>query len=105
MHWTWIADFFGGAFLVNAVPHFVNGVSGRPFPTPFAKPPGRGDSSPVVNVLWGSLNAVAAWVLLVLVGEAAIHRVGDVVAAEAGGVVLAVLLARAFGARGGGQPT
>jgi hypothetical protein len=44
-------------------------------------------------------------VLLVLVGEAAIHRVGDVVAAGAGGVVLAVLLARAFGARRGGQPT
>jgi len=105
MYWTWIANFLGGAFLVNAVPHFVNGISGRPFPTPFAKPPGRGDSSPVVNVLWGSFNAVVAWVLLVLVGQFAFHRVEDAVAAAAGGVVLAILLARAFGARHGGQPS
>jgi hypothetical protein len=36
MHWyTCVAYFLGGAFLVNAVPHFVNGVSVRSFPTPF----------------------------------------------------------------------
>src|SRR3546814_20798444 len=37
--------FFAGAFLVNGVPHFVQGVSGRGFPSPFANPPGRGESS------------------------------------------------------------
>jgi len=42
MRWYFfVAYFFAGAFLVNAVPHFVNGVSGRSFPTPFASPPGR----------------------------------------------------------------
>jgi len=30
MRWYFlVAYFFGGAFLVNAVPHFVNGVSGQ----------------------------------------------------------------------------
>ena len=56
---TWphyIAYFFAGMILANAVPHFVNGVSGDPFPTPFAKPPGRGLSSPTVNVVWALFN-------------------------------------------------
>ena len=41
---NWLHDisyFFGGAFLTNAVPHFVSGVMGRPFQSPFAKPPRR----------------------------------------------------------------
>jgi hypothetical protein len=37
-----------GLFAVNAIPHFVNGVSKRPFPTPFGP-------SPVVNVVGGWL--------------------------------------------------
>jgi len=48
MRWYfYVSYFFGGVFLVNAVPHFVNGVSGRSFPTPFASPPGKGKSSPL----------------------------------------------------------
>lgn len=55
MQWLHIvAYFFGGAFFVNAIPHFTNGVSGRRFPTPFASPPVKGLSSPTVNALWGS---------------------------------------------------
>ena len=50
MHWyDFLAYFFGGAFLANALPHLINGVSGRSFQSPFAKPPGKGLSSPVVN--------------------------------------------------------
>jgi hypothetical protein len=49
--------------LANAVPHFVNGVSGDPFPTPFAKPPGKGLSSPIVNVLWALFNLVVGAIL------------------------------------------
>ncbi len=37
--------FLGGAFLTNAVPHFVSGVTGHPFQSPFAKPHGQGLSS------------------------------------------------------------
>jgi hypothetical protein len=60
----YVLEFLGGMFLANGVPHFVQGVSGSPFPTPFAKPPGRGDSSPLVNVLWGIGNLVAGALLL-----------------------------------------
>ena len=55
--------FFSGLFLTNAVPHFVQGICGNKFPTPFAKPPGRGLSSALVNVLWGLLNAIIGAVL------------------------------------------
>ena len=58
-----IVFFLSGAFLCNSVPHFVAGVQGRPFPTPFAKPSGIGNSSPVVNFLWGFLNLVAGVLL------------------------------------------
>lgn len=64
MSWyEYAACFFAGMFLANAVPHFVQGVSGNAFPTPFAKPPGRGLSSPTVNVLWALLNLVAGYIL------------------------------------------
>ena len=63
------AYFFGGALLANFVPHLVAGVSGRSFPTPFAKPPFRGLSSPPVNVLWGLCNLAAAYSLLLVAGE------------------------------------
>jgi hypothetical protein len=58
---TWlhlVSYFFGGIFLANFIPHFVSGMMGRPFQTPFAKPPGEGLSSSTVNVLWGFSNAV-----------------------------------------------
>jgi hypothetical protein len=29
-----IAYVFGGAFLVNAIPHFVTGITGHPFQSP-----------------------------------------------------------------------
>jgi hypothetical protein len=63
---TWyqfIACFFAGAFLANVVPHFVYGISGDRFPTPFAHPPGKGLSSPTVNVLWANLNLFVGYVL------------------------------------------
>jgi len=50
--------FFSGMFLANAVPHFVHGISGDRFPTPFARPPGKGLSSPTVNVVWALFNLV-----------------------------------------------
>jgi hypothetical protein len=64
---TWhqcISCFFAGAFLANFVPHFVHGISGDRFPTPFSTPPGKGLSSPIVNVLWSLLNLIAGYCLL-----------------------------------------
>jgi hypothetical protein len=63
-----IACFFAGLFLTNAVPHFVYGISGDRFPTPFANPPGKGLSSPTVNVVWALFNLVVGY-LLFRVGE------------------------------------
>jgi len=60
----YVAYFFGGAFFANAVPHFVNGVSGHPFQSPFASPPGEGWSSSMVNVLWGFFNLAVGYVLV-----------------------------------------
>jgi hypothetical protein len=63
---TWshaLASFFAGILLANAVPHFVHGISGDRFPTPFAHPPGKGLSSPTVNVLWALLNMAVGAVL------------------------------------------
>jgi len=64
MPWyDYFACFFSGMFLANAVPHFVHGISGDRFPTPFAKPPGRGLSSPTVNVVWALLNLAVGYFL------------------------------------------
>ena len=59
----YIACFFAGMFLANAVPHFVHGISGDRFPTPFADPPGKGLSSPTVNVIWTLVNLVVGYIL------------------------------------------
>jgi hypothetical protein len=64
MHWHhYLACFFAGMFLANFVPHFVHGISGNRFPTPFAHPPGKGLSSPPVNVVWALFNLVVGYVL------------------------------------------
>jgi hypothetical protein len=65
MKWYhYLAAFFSGAFLANTVPHFIHGISGDPFPSPFANPPGKGLSSPLVNVLWACLNLLIGYLLL-----------------------------------------
>ena len=61
--YQYVACLFAGAFAANVVPHFVYGICGDRFPTPFAKPPGKGLSSPVVNVAWALLNVVIGWEL------------------------------------------
>ena len=60
----YISAFFAGFFLANTVPHFVHGISGDPFPTPFANPPGKGLSSPLVNALWACFNLLVGYLLL-----------------------------------------
>ncbi|ADQ79174.1 hypothetical protein Palpr_1025 [Paludibacter propionicigenes WB4] len=62
MEWYhYLNGFFVGAFLSNSLPHLVKGVCGDKFPTPFAKPSGRGLSSPALNVVWALLNMVIAY--------------------------------------------
>ena len=91
-----ISSLFAGALLCNALPHLVAGLQGMPFPTPFAKPHGVGDSSPVVNFAWGFANLLAGLALLgwhpVNVGMN-----GDFAILLAGAFALGVLMARHFG--------
>jgi deazaflavin-dependent oxidoreductase (nitroreductase family) len=89
----------GAALLVNAVPHGVAGVQGKPFPSPFADPPGVGTSPPAVNLGWSALNAVAGALLL----RRGIRSVGEAVAASAAALAMASVLAFHFGdlSRGG----
>ena len=80
MHWyNYMASFFAGMFLVNAVPHFVHGISGDRFPTPFAHPPGKGLSSPPLNVVWALVNLAVGTLLL---------RAGDVSSGDSSAVVV-----------------
>jgi hypothetical protein len=102
----WLHDvsyLFGGAFLANAVPHFVSGVMGRSFQSPFAKPPGRGLSSSTVNVLWGFANFVTAYLLIARVGNFDLRAADHVIAAGAGVLLMAVMAARSFGRFHGGD--
>jgi hypothetical protein len=65
MPWyDYLAHFIAGAFLANGVPHFVQGICGNKFQTPFASPRGVGESSAIVNVIWGWCNFIGGGVLL-----------------------------------------
>jgi len=64
MEWyNYLSAFFAGLFLANFVPHFVTGICGNGFPTPFSKPSGRGLSSPIVNVSWSFFNLIIGYIL------------------------------------------
>jgi hypothetical protein len=99
----YLAYFGGGAFLTNAVPHFVCGVMGRPFQSPFAKPPGEGLSSSTVNVLWGFFNIAVGYLLICHVGDFDLRAAGDAAAVGLGVLVMGVLMARMFGRFQGGN--
>lgn len=104
MDWLhYVSWFCGGMFLSNAVPHFVNGISGRPFQSPFASPPGKGLSSSTVNVLWGTFNAMVAYFLVLRVGYFDWHSARNVAVVGVGGLAMALMLARAFGRLHGGN--
>ena len=98
-----LSYFFGGAFLANAIPHFVSGTMGKPFQSPFAKPPGQGFSSSTVNVLWGFFNIVVGYLLTFRVGDFDPRNMGDIVAFGGGVLVMAVFSAHGFGRFNGGN--
>ncbi len=103
MRWYhYVSYFFGGAFLANAIPHFVNGISGHPFQSPFATPPGEGLSSSTVNVLWGFFNLAVGYVLVGRVGSFELRQTRHAVVFGLGVLLMAIMGARAFGRFYGG---
>jgi len=104
MEWiNYVSYLFGGAFLTNAIPHFVSGTMGRPFQSPFAKPPGEGLSSSTVNVLWGALNVAIGYLLVLRVGAFDLRSASHVLALGLGAIVMGLMLARSFGRFHGGN--
>ena len=104
MHWyQYLSYFFGGAFLSNSLPHLINGVSGRAFQSPFAKPPGKGLSSSTVNVLWGFFNLAVAYLLLLRVGSFSLYDNWQVLTLSAGFLLMSLMHARHFGRFHGGS--
>jgi hypothetical protein len=99
----YIAYFVGGAFLANTIPHLMNGISGQPFQSPFATPPGKGLSSSTVNVLWGMFNLAVAYLLVARVGRFDLRRTWHVVVLGLGALLTALMLARHFGELHGGS--
>ena len=96
MEWyNYLACFFAGAFLANAVPHFTHGISGDKFPTPFAKPPGKGLSSSLTNVLWALLNVIIGF-LLFNAGNISTAQPATWILFFAGAIAMSVMLSINF---------
>jgi len=88
--------FFAGLFVANGIPHFVHGISGKKFPSPFAKPPGKGLSSSIVNVIWGLTNFLIAILLLKTEESFSIGLNADFLTFALGFVIASVGLAGHF---------
>ncbi|RCS23461.1 hypothetical protein DUT91_14415 [Phyllobacterium salinisoli] len=100
MPWhIYAAHFLGAVFLANAVPHFVQGISGKPFRTPFAPFQGRNLSSPLTNILWAWANLVIAYLLLVQVGPLAFGSLSNMMVFAVGAIVCSVALSLYFASR------
>ena len=100
MPWyVYMAHFFGGVFLINAVPHLASGLRGQAFRTPFVGLHGGNTSSPIMNVVWGWLNALAGVLLLGYVGPARIADMADLASIALGALLTGVLLAWYFSTR------
>jgi len=96
MKWyNYIACFFSGFFLANVIPHYIHGISGDSFPSPFANPPGKGLSSPMVNTWWALLNLVIGY-LFFRAGKISSNNKMALLIFFIGIVVCSVMLSMAF---------
>ena len=104
MAWyIYVSYLFGGLFFANAIPHLVSGMMGRPFQSPFAKPPGEGALVFHGERPLGAFNIAVAYVLLCQVGTFDLHNVGHVAVAGLPAVAISLMLARHFGRFHGGN--
>ena len=93
--WFYLVAIFAAAFLVNGVPHFTNGISGRRFPSPWSGGPGTEDSA-VRNVFWGGGNLIVGGILLWLIRDG-LGNIVLVIEMAVVGLAFAALLGMAFG--------
>jgi len=93
----YLAQFVSGLFLANGVPHFVRGISGEKFQSPFASPRGVGESSPLVNVVWGFANLAVGFALLRAFAPQEPDETLGWIAVGAGVLLIGVAMSRHFG--------
>ena len=91
-----LLPFLAGALLCNCIPHLVAGLQGKSFPTPFAEPPGVGNSPPPVNFAWGSANLMLACLVIARRAPRA-GRLASKLALAAGFATAGSYLSRHFG--------
>jgi len=99
MWYVYLAYFLAGVFLANGLPHFVHGISGKRFYSPFVSPPGKGQSSPLINVIWGMVNFLIGYMLIFKVGDFSFGFTTDILMVGLGIFTIAVILALFFGHR------
>jgi hypothetical protein len=103
MRWNHgLAYVFGGLFWANTLPHLLCGVSGTPFPSPFASPPGVGLSPPTINVAWGLFNLFVGYLLVYRVGSFDARNTKHIAAFGLGFAAMALQLGWYFGQHHGG---
>ena len=66
--WFYVVAVPAAVLLIDGIPHFVRGLSGEQFPSPFSGGPGTKDTA-VHNVLWGGGNLIVGGVLLWLIRD------------------------------------
>ena len=96
MKWyNYVACFFAGLFIANTVPHFIHGISGDPFPSPFSNPPGKGLSSPTINTVWGLFNLLIGY-LLFRAGKISNARKGSLIVFFIAIILMSLMLSMTF---------
>lgn len=101
----YVLQVVSGLLLTNGVPHFVQGLCGHPFQSPFAKPPGVGESSPLVNVYWGFANLLGGAALLYEFAPTSAHDYLGWGLFSAGVLLIGTQLAIHFGNVRSGKPS
>ena len=94
--WRYVMCFAAGVLLTNFLAHFTHGISAEPFPAPFGFLLGGGSvGAQLSNVLWGFLNLVLGYGLLVRAGVAKLGTRGAAVC-FAGVLVMGIFLSLVF---------
>ena len=89
-------------FSCQCNPAFRERVAGSGFSQSVFLPPRTGESTALINVLWGTFNLVVGYLLVSRVGTFDLRRTRDVLVVGAGGLLMAVMLSQLFGALYGG---
>ena len=84
---VYVYSFLAGLVGANGLPHFIKGITGHKYQTPFGRP-----SSAVVNVVWGWVNFVVA-MLLIYFGHVHAHLLRAFALVSIGALLMSLLLA------------